>query len=158
MKQSKKIYPIANKNLDVPEKTLLLYALKEYKVYVGKLQSEIDDLQYKNSILIEKGKSLERELKKANKQKESLEKELIREKELKNSLKLKIKEFNESLKLTESEEKEIRKAVRKEDLYNRLTTQIKVLIEQKKVVECRNKKLENENDYLIFKLVSLQGT
>ena len=87
-----------------------------------------------------------------------MEKELKRVNELKESLKIKIKEFNESLKLTETEEKEIRKTVRKEDLYNRLTTQIKALIEQKNALVSKNKKLENENDYLIFKLVSSQGS
>ena len=161
MKQSKKSYPIANQNLAIPEKTLLRYALKEYKDYIGKLLSEIDDLQYKNKVLVEKGKSLEKELKQANKLKGSLEKELIRANESKESLQLKIKEFKEfkeSLKLTESEEKDVRMAVRKEDLYNRLTTQIKALIEQKNALVSKNKKLENENDYLIFKLVSSQGS
>ena len=146
-----------NRNFDVPEKTLLRYALKEYKDYVGKLLSEIDDLQYKNRVLVEKGKSLEKELKRANKLKESLEKELIRANESKESLKLKIKESKESLKLTESEEKDVRMAVRKEDLYKNLLLQIKALAEQKNALVRRNKKLENENDNLIFKLVSLQG-
>ena len=123
MKQSKKSYPIANQKLDIPEKTLLLYTLKEYKVYVGKLHSEIDDLQYKNSVLVEKGKSLERELKKANKQKESLGKQIIS-----------VKKINESLMLTKSEGKEILKTVRREELY-------KILMDGNEKLKLKNKKL-----------------
>lgn len=112
-----------NINLDVPEKTLLRYALKEYKDYVGKLLSEIDDLQYKNRVLVEKGKSLEKELNR----------------------------IKETFCLTKSENKEIRRAIRKEEMY-------KTLIEQNKVLGLKNKKLEEEKNYLICKLMSLQGT
>ena len=117
----KKTYPIANENLDVPEKTLLRYALKEYKDYVGKLLSEIDDLQYKNRVLVEKGKSLEKELNR----------------------------IKETFCLTKSENKEIRRAIRKEEMY-------KTLVEQNKILGLKNKKLVEEKNYLICKLMMLQ--
>jgi len=91
VKKSKKTYPIANKNLDIPEKTLLLGVLKEYKAYVDKLLAEIDDLKNKNKILIEKGKSLEKE-----------KRELI-----------------ESVALTKTEKKEVLRNVRKEENFGK---------------------------------------
>jgi len=107
VKKSKKTYPIANKNLDIPEKTLLLGVLKEYKAYVDKLLAEIDDLKNKNKILIEKGKSLEKE-----------KRELI-----------------ESVALTKTEKKEVLRNVRKEELYKILVERNKVIQQRNKVLE-----------------------
>lgn len=50
-----------NKELELPECYQLRYVLKEYKTYIDKLLAEIDELKDNNKVLIEKGKSLEKE-------------------------------------------------------------------------------------------------
>ena len=54
MKQSKKTYPIANQNLDVPEKTLLLYTLKSTKYTLGNFIRKLMIYNTKTAYLLRK--------------------------------------------------------------------------------------------------------
>ena len=53
---------IKPKKVDLPEVYELKQLVKEQQLLIGKLNSEIDDLTYKNGVLIKKGKELYKKL------------------------------------------------------------------------------------------------